>query len=62
MAIGYKENSWKVLRFIANKGDWSTDPDDPYLSCFSAIYSNVLILPIGFPRVFVGCFDAYIVI
>ena len=34
MEIGYKYNYRKVLGFIATKGDGSTEPGDPYLSCF----------------------------
>ena len=29
LAIGYKYNYWKVLGFIANEGDGSTEPGDP---------------------------------
>ena len=34
LAVGYKNNSRKVLRFIATEGDGSTEPGDTYLSCF----------------------------
>ena len=43
---GYKYNSRKVLGFIATKGDGSTEPGDPYLSCFPDIYSNVSVSPL----------------
>ena len=41
--IGYKYNSRKVLGFIATEGAGSTEPGDPYLSCFPDIYSNVSV-------------------
>ena len=43
LAIGYKYNSRKVLGFIATEGAGSTEPGDPYLSCFPDIYSNVSV-------------------
>ena len=46
LAIGYKYNSRKVLGFIATEGAGSTEPGDPYLSCFPDIYSNVSVPPI----------------
>ena len=38
--IGYKYNYRKVLGFIANEGDGSSELGDPYLSCFPDIYYN----------------------
>ena len=46
LAIGYNCNSRKVLRFIATEGSGSTEPVDPYLSCFPDIYSNVSVHPV----------------
>ena len=36
----------KVLGFIATEGSGSTEPGDPYLSRFPAIYSNVSVRPV----------------
>ena len=44
--IGYKNNSRKLLGFIATEGDVSTEPGDPYLSRFPGIYSNVSVRPV----------------
>ena len=46
LAIGYKYNYRKVLGFIATEGAGSTALDDPYLSRFPDIYSNVSVRPI----------------
>ena len=46
MTIGYKYNSRKVLGFIATEGGGSTEPSDPYLSCFPDCFCNVDVLPI----------------
>ena len=48
MAIRYKYKYWKVLGFVAAEGGGSTDPGNPYLSCFSDNYSNVYNLPVFF--------------
>ena len=48
--IGYKYNSRKALRFINTEGDKSTEPGDPYLSCFPGIYSNVSVCPVFRPH------------
>ena len=45
MAIGYKYKYRKVLGFISTGGAGSTDPGDPYLSCFLDIFSNVSVCP-----------------
>ena len=37
MSIGYKNNSWKVLGFIATEGDVSTDPGYTYSYFFLVI-------------------------
>ena len=50
LVIGYKNNSRKVLGFIATGGDGSTEPDDPYLSSFPDIYSNVSIIRVVHPK------------
>ena len=42
LAIGYKYNSRKVLGFIATEGAGSTEPGDPYLSCFPEIIQMFL--------------------
>ena len=44
--IGYKYNFRKVLGFIATGGSGSTEPGDPYLSCFPDIYYNVSVCPV----------------
>ena len=43
LAIGYQYNSRKVLEFIFTEWAGSTEPGDPYLSCFPDIYSNVSV-------------------
>ena len=58
MATGYKYNSMKVLWFIATDGDGSTEPGNPYLSCFPDIYSNVSIRPVIIPNFIGRCFNA----
>ena len=58
MAIGYKYSSRKVLGFIANRGAGSTEPGDPYLSCFPGIYPNVSVLPVVHPHLLVSYFNA----
>ena len=50
MAIGYDYNYRRVLGFIATEGAESTEPGDPYLSCFPDIYSNVSVTPVVCPR------------
>ena len=50
LAIGYKYNSRKVLGFIATEGAGSTEPDDPYLSCFPDIYYNTSVRPVVRPH------------
>ena len=46
LAIGYKYNSRKVLGFIATEGAGSTEPGDPYLSCFPDIFLIFLFSPL----------------
>ena len=46
MAIGYKYNSGKVLVFIATEEDGSTEPGNPYLSCFPDIFLMFLFAPL----------------
>ena len=58
MTIGYKYNSRKVLGFIATEGGGSTEPGDPYLSCFLDIYSNVSDCPSVFPHLLVRYYNA----
>ena len=50
LSIGYKYNSRNVLTFIDTEGGGSTAPDDPYLSRFPDIYSNVSVCPVIFPH------------
>ena len=50
LAIGYKYNSRKVLRFISTEGSGSTEPGDPYLSRFPDIYLNVSVRPVVLPH------------
>ena len=58
LAIGYKYNYRKVLGFIATEGAGSTLPGDPYLSCFSGIYSNVSVRPVIRPHLLGMYFNA----
>ena len=44
--IGYKYNYRNVLGFIATEGSRINKRDDPYLSRFPDIYSNVSVSPI----------------
>ena len=44
--IGYKYKSRKVLGFIATEESGSTEPGDPYLSCFPDFYFNVSVRPV----------------
>ena len=46
MAIIYKQNSSKVLVFIATEGSGSTKSGDPYLSRYPDNYYNVSILSV----------------
>ena len=55
LAIGYKYNSRKVLRFIATEGSRSTEPGDTYLSRFPDIYYNVSVRPVFCPH-FLGSY------
>ena len=56
--IGYKYNSNKVLGFIATEGAGSTEPGDPYLSCFPDIYSTVSVRPVVRPHLLGRYFNA----
>ena len=58
MAIGYKYNSRKVLVFIATEGAGSTEPGNPYLSCFPDIYSNDYVQPVVRPHLLGRYFNA----
>ena len=58
LAIGYNYNSSKVLGFIATEGAGSTEPGDPYLSCFPDIYSNVSVHPVVRPHLLGRYFNA----
>ena len=58
MAIGYKYNYRKVLGFIATEGSGSTELSDPYLSCFSEIYSNFSVRPVARPHFLGRYFNA----
>ena len=55
ITIGYKYNSRKVIGFISTEGGGSTEPGDPYLSCFPEIYSNVFVRPVVSPNFPVKC-------
>ena len=46
MSIGYNYKTHKVLGFIATEGAGSTDPGNPYLSCFPKKYSYVSNRPV----------------
>ena len=59
LTILYQYNSSKVLRFIAFGGAGSSEPGDPYLSCFPDIYSNFSVHPVIFPHLLVRYFNAY---
>ena len=59
LAIGYKYNYRKVLEFIANEGDGSTEPGDLYLSCFPDIYYNVSVCPVVCPHLLDRYFNAF---
>ena len=50
MDIGYKSNSRKVIRFIANERYVITEPSDPYLSNFPDIYLNASVHPVFRPH------------
>ena len=50
LAIWYKYNYRKVLGFVDTEGAGSTEPDDPYLSRFPDIYSNVSVRPVFLPH------------
>ena len=49
-AIGCNYNYTKFLGFISTDGSGSTEPGDPYLSCFPDIYSNVSVRPVFRPN------------
>ena len=57
LEIGYKYNSRKVLGFISAEGYGSTEPGDPYLSCFPDFFSNVSVRPVVCPRLIGGHFN-----
>ena len=50
IVIGCKYNYRKLLCFTGTEGSGSTEPGDPYLSCFPDIYSNVSVRPIVCPH------------
>ena len=56
--IGYKYNYRKVLGFIDTKRDGSNEPDNPYLSRFPEISSNVSVIPAVHPHLLLRYFDA----
>ena len=56
--IGYQYNYRKFPGFIATEGAGSTEPGDPYLSCFSDIYSNVSVRPVSHTYFLGGNFNA----
>ena len=58
MDIGYKCNYRKITGFISTGGYGSTDPGDPYLSCFPYMYSNISVLPIFHPHLLGIYFNA----
>ena len=49
-SIGYKYNYRNILGFIATEGAGSTEPGDPYFSCFPDIYYNVSVRPVVCPH------------
>ena len=57
--IGCKYNSRKVLGFIVTEGAGSTEPGDPYVSCFPEIYYNVSVCPVFFPHLLGRYFNAW---
>ena len=59
LAIGHKYNSRKVLVFIYIEGAGSTEPGDPYLSCFPDIFYNVSVCPVVSPHLLGRYFNAY---
>ena len=58
LAVGYKNNSRKVLGFIATEGAGSTEPGDTYLSCFPDIYSDAYVRSVVCPHLLVSYFNA----
>ena len=58
MVIGYKNNSRKVLGFIATEGDGSTELGNPYLSRFPDMHYNVSIRPVVSPCLIDRYFNA----
>ena len=46
------------MGFISTGGDRSTEPGDPYLSCFPEIYSNVYVHPVFYPNLIVRYLNA----
>ena len=58
MAIGYKCNSRKVLGFITSERSGSTEPGDPYLSCFLEKNYNVSIRSVVRPHLIGRSFNA----
>ena len=56
--IGYKYSYRMVLWFIDTDGYGSTESGDPYLSCFTEIYSNVSVHPIVCPHLIGRYFNA----
>ena len=59
MAIRYRYNYRKVLVFITNEGDGSTEPTDPYLSCYPENYSIVSDYPIFCPYLIGSYFNDF---
>ena len=58
LAIGYKYDSRKNLGFIATEWAGSSEPGDPYLSCFPETYSNVSVRPVVRPHLLGRYFNA----
>ena len=58
MTIGYKCKYWKLLGFIGNQGNGSTDRGDIYLSSLPYIDSNVSIHPVVCPCIIGIYFDS----
>ena len=46
MDIGYKYNYRKFLGFISTETPGSTEPGDPYLSCFPDIFLMFMFAPL----------------
>ena len=57
-AMRYKYNYRNFLGFIVTEGDGSTEPCDPYLSCFPDIFSNASVHTAVLPHLIGRYFNA----